>query len=311
MQLDETKNGSNKLPIINPSRVVFRPFLTHTPILASLFRQHAASVRAQGPPTAYPLGLQPIASDDFSGRQGNRRISRTDLDFEQALRAEGTVVLREGVDVNSLGVDASPANSKGWSSPAKSTPVARTISRVALQPSTPIVVPPTPSPAPSTSTRLMTTNASSSAVGSLLQPSSPQAHDDDLEDSERQTNRRSLYRSPGTSSSPDLATLLRKAKERGGPAVSATGHHKRHESPPPPLPDAATQQPSSSKSYLPSTMVASPLSKSRSGAENHSTEQAISNARQPKENSTLKVNHFHIYVNCLASDCLFSYPGHQ
>jgi PH/SEC7 domain-containing protein len=254
-------------------------------------------MRAQGPPTAYPLGLQPIASDDFSGRQGNRRISRTDLDFEQALRAEGTVVLREGVDVNSLGVDASPANSKGWSSPATSTPVARTISRVALQPSNPIVVPPTPSPAPSSSTRLINTNAASSAVGSLLQPSSSQAHDDDLEDSERQTNRRSLYRSPGTSSSPDLATLLRKAKERGGPAVSATGHHKRHGSPPPPLPDAATQQPSSSNAYLPSTLVASPLSKSRSGAENHSTEQTISSARQPKENGTLKVSRFHIYVN--------------
>ena len=251
-------------------------------------------MRAQGPPTAYPLGLQPIASDDFSGKQG-RRISRTDLDFEQALRAEGTVVLREGVDVNSLGVDASPANSKGWSSPATSTPVARSISRVALRPSTPTVVPPTPSPAPSSSNRLTTTNTASSAVGSLLQTSSsPQAHDDDLEDSERQTNRRSLYRSPGTSSSPDLATLLRKAKERGGPAVSATGHHKRHDSPPPPLPDTATQQPSSS--YLSSTFVASPLSRSTSGAENHSTERAISSARQPKENGTLKVSAFHIYV---------------
>ena len=282
------------MPIINPSGVVFS-CLTNTLILASLFRQHAPSVRAQGPPTAYPLGLQPIASDDFNGRQG-RRISRTDLDFEQALRAEGTVVLREGVDVNSLGVDASPANSKGWSSPATSTPVARSISRVALRPSTPVVVPPTPSPAPSSSTRL--TNAVSSAVGSLLQPSSsPQAHDDDHEDSERQTNRRSLYRSPGTSSSPDLATLLRKAKERGGPAISATGHHKRHESPPPPLPDATTQQSSSSNSYL---SVASPLSKSTSGAENHSTERAISSARQPKENGTLKVRRFHIYVNWCA-----------
>jgi hypothetical protein len=267
-------------------------------------------VRAQGPPTAYPLGLQPIASDDFNARQG-RRISRTDLDFEQALRAEGTVVLREGVDVNSLGVDASPANSKGWSSPATSTPVARSISRVALRPSTPVVVPPTPSPAPSSSTRLTVTNAVSSAVGSLLQPSSsPQAHDDDHEDSERQTNRRSLYRSPGTSSSPDLATLLRKAKERGGPAVSATGHHKRHESPPPPLPDAAAQQSSSSNSYLSSTLVASPLSKSTSGVENHSTERAISSARQPKENGTLKVCRFHIYVNWGAV-CLIVYLATQ
>ena len=248
-------------------------------------------MRAQGPPTAYPLGLQPIASDDFSGKQ-SRRISRTDLDFEQALRAEGTVVLREGVDVNSLGVDASPANSKGWSSPATSTPVTRSISRVALRPSTPIVVPPTPSPAPSSSTRLTTSNTASSNVGSLSQPSSsPQAHDDDLEDSERQTNRRSLYRSPGTSSSPDLATLLRKAKERGGPAVSTTGHHKRHE-PPPPLPDAASQQPSSSNSYLSSTLVTSPLSKSTSGAENRSTERVISSARLPKENGTLKVSRF-------------------
>jgi PH/SEC7 domain-containing protein len=265
-------------------------------------------VRAQGPPTAYPLGLQPIASDDFSGKQG-RRISRTDLDFEQALRAEGTVVLREGVDVNSLGVDASPANSKGWSSPATNTPVARSISRVALRPSTPLVVPPTPSPAPSSSIRLMTTNTTSSAVGSLLQPSSSPQPDDDLEDSERQTNRRSLYRSPGTSSSPDLATLLRKAKERGRPTVSAMGHHKRHESPPPPLPDGATQQGSSS-SYLSSTLVASPLSKSTSGAENHSIERAIGSVRQPKENGTLKVSCLYIYINWDAL-CLIVYLATQ
>jgi PH and SEC7 domain-containing protein len=245
-------------------------------------------MRGQGPPTAYPSGLQPIASDDFSGRQ-NRRISRTDLDFEQALKAEGTVVLREGVDVNSLGMDMSPANSKGWSSPTTNTPVARAISRVALQPSTPIVIPPTPSPGPST--RLTTTNTVSSAVGSLLQ--SPSPHNDEPEDPERQTNRRSLYRSPGTSSSPDLATLLRKAKERGGPAVvSGAGHHKKHESPTPPLPDA--QQSGSSNSYLSSTLVASPLSKSRSGAENHSTERTVGGARQPKENGTLKVSRFYI-----------------
>ena len=243
-----------------------------------------APIRSQGVSTAYPSGLQPIASDDFSGKKIHRRISRTDLDFEQALRAEGTVVLREGVDVNSLGADASPANSKSWPSPPTSTPVARTISRVALQPSTPIVVPPTPSPAP---TRSMT---DSSAAGSSLQPPSP--HNDlfnDPEDPERQTNRRSLYRSPGTSSSPDLATLLRKAKERGEPAVtvSGTGHHKRRESPPP-LPDiTATQQPGSSNSYLSSTLMASPLS--------HSTSVA-GNCRRPKENGTLKVSHFYMYI---------------
>ena len=253
-------------------------------------------MRSQGPPTTYPSGLQPIASDDFSGGQGSRRISRTDLDFEQALKTEGTVVLREGVDVNSLGVDMSPANSKGWL-PATNTPVARAISRVALQPSTPIVIPPTPSPGPST--RLATTTTVSSAIGSLLPSSSP--HNDDPEDPERQTNRRSLYRSPGTSSSPDLATLLRKAKDRGGPAVvSGAGHHKRHESPPP-LPDATTQQPGSLNSYLSSTLVASPLSKSRSGTENHSTERAVSSVGQSKENGTLKVSCVSIcYFGCLA-----------
>ena len=249
-------------------------------------------MRSQGLPTAYPSGLQPVASDDLNGnRKVHRRISRTDLDFEQALKAEGTVVLREGVDVNSLGVDLSPANSKSWSSPATNTPVARAISRVPLRPSTPTVVPPTPSPAPGPSTRLTTTNTASSPVGSSLQSSSQNDLSNDPEDPERQTNRRSLYRSPGTSSSPDLATLLRKAKERGGPVVvSGTGHHKRRESPPP-LPDAAMQTQGSSNSHLSSTSVASPLPTSRSVAL-----RIVGSPRQPKENgTTLKVSCFHLY----------------
>ena len=259
-------------------------------------------MRSQGPPTNYPSGLQPVASDDFNGnRQVHRRISRTDLDFEQALRAEGTVVLREGVDVNSLGVDGSPANPKGWSSPTANIPVARTISRVALQPSTPIVVPPTPSPVPGPSTRLTTTNTVSSSIGSSSQSSS--SHNDlfnEPEDPERQTNRRSMYRSPGTSSSPDLATLLRKAKERGGPVVSGTGHHHKRRESPPPLPDAATQQPGSSNSYLAPTLVTSPSSsKSRSVTGNYSTERAVSSPKPLKENDTIKVSFPHIFAVCV------------
>ncbi|KAJ7084372.1 hypothetical protein B0H15DRAFT_393041 [Mycena belliarum] len=45
-----------------------------------------------------------------------------------------------------------------------------------------------------------------------------------------------MYRSPGTSSSPDLATLLRKAKERGGvvsPALRAAQERRRADEPPP------------------------------------------------------------------------------
>jgi len=155
----------------------------------------------------------------------HRRVSRTDLDFEQALRAEGTFLLKEGVDVNTLGVDMSSSTiDTSFSSPR--------FTRQG-QPSTPTVIPATPSPmaGPSTST---------SAGGSS---SSSQDVFFDAEDVERKTNRRSLYRSPGTSSSPDLATLVRKAKERGGiiPAHHAK-REKRRESPPPPMP---TSPPSS------------------------------------------------------------------
>ena len=96
------------------------------------------------------------------------------------------------------------------------------------QPATPVIVPPTPSPSGPVSVRPAEPSSSTQDVFY------------DAEDADLQMKRRSLYRSPGTSSSPDLATLLRKAKERG---VSA-GHYpnKRDklvpDSPllPPPLP---------------------------------------------------------------------------
>ncbi|KAF8161062.1 hypothetical protein B0H34DRAFT_673104 [Crassisporium funariophilum] len=238
-------------------------------------------MRAQGPPTSFPSGLQPVASDDMANnRQIHRRVSRTDLDFEQALRQEGTVVLREGVDVNTLGVDMSPSPmNRSFGSSLTTTPVARTISRIALQPSTPMVVPPTPSPAPgvasgSTTTAMtrLTANAVSSASASAGHSPSSSNHDffNDPEDAERQTNRRSMYRSPGTSSSPDLATLLRKAKERGGAVVGGGGgqhrKEKRREEPPPPLPDVGTRQGTGGTSYSSATLVASPSSfSSRNG----------------------------------------------
>ncbi|KAK2463293.1 hypothetical protein APHAL10511_004948 [Amanita phalloides] len=57
------------------------------------------------------------------------------------------------------------------------------------------------------------------------------------EEAERYTNRRSIYRSSGTSSSPDLATLVRKAKERGGVVYGAHQYLKeKMKTPPPPLP---------------------------------------------------------------------------
>ncbi|KAG7091050.1 hypothetical protein E1B28_010109 [Marasmius oreades] len=136
-------------------------------------------------------GQRPVGPRDIRQKQQqqqlSKRVSRTDLDFEQALRQEGTVLLREGIDVNELGtglLDTPPPQKMTYTGPT-----------------TPVVVPPTPgSSLPSSSTK-----------------SRPQ-NDEDGENTERRhqqhINRRSMYRSPGSSSSPDLATLLRKQKER-------------------------------------------------------------------------------------------------
>ncbi|KAI0332360.1 hypothetical protein GY45DRAFT_1344763 [Cubamyces sp. BRFM 1775] len=180
--------------------------------LASLFKQ--PSPRSPAPPSAFPTGLQPVASKDLNGPAG-RRVSRTDLDFEQALRAGGTVLLREGFDVDELGADLSNASISPFSSPS---PHAQR-GYHGLQPATPTIVPPTPSPANSAS------RSAAPSTGTLTSPSSStsEVFYDAPEDPEYQTRRRSMYRSPGTASSPDLATLLRKAKERTGVSGSKDG----------------------------------------------------------------------------------------
>ncbi|KAG6812608.1 hypothetical protein H0H92_001959 [Tricholoma furcatifolium] len=257
----------------------------YSPILASIFRQNVSTMRSPQTPTAFPNGLQPVASKDVNGNRAlNRRVSRTDLDFEQALRTGGTVVLKEGLDVNSLGVDNSPSSTNATqvspTSPRQVTPRN-------TQPATPVVVPPTPSPAPGPS--------SSRTAGSSSHSSSSHDVFYDAEDTtpittERQTNRRSLYRSPGTSSSPDLATLLRKAKEKGQ-VVGAV--HKREKSPPPPLPN---ERPSSSGRQRSSTTVSSNPStpqssvskgKYKSPKHENSSEWMLPSPR-PKENGTAK-----------------------
>lgn len=235
----------------------FVPFV-HLPILAFL-RPNGTQPRSAGPPSSFSAGLQPVASNDKMPRNLQRRVSRTDLDFEQALRGGGTVMLTEGQDVNAFGAD-SPAPSPLFTSP-KDAQTPRLV-----QPSTPVVVPPTPSP---------TTGggASSSSSGRQFTPSPASSSRDDLfydavEDSERQTNRRSMYRSPGTSSSPDLATLLRKAKERGGVVGVHGKKEKRHEKPPP-LPGShdrlnGTRPRSSTSSHANGSSPVTPLSKGKS-----------------------------------------------
>lgn len=261
------------------------------PILASIFRANASTTRPTSS-SAYPSGLHPVASGDLNGkRQIQRRVSRTDLDFEQALLAEGTVVLTEGLDVNSMGVDTGPSPmNASFGSPTSS----RQFTTRGLQPSTPTVVPPTPSPTPGPS-----------SAGTTA-PSQPSSHNvfDAQDTPERQTNRRSMYRSPGTSSSPDLATLLRKAKERGGVVGPHQSKDKRRDSPPPPVPpphdrpSAGGGRPRSSTSYSshPSTSQVTPLFKgklkpNRGILGEASPDWVLPSPRQPKENGSTKVRY--------------------
>jgi hypothetical protein len=205
--------------LLTVSRTILSPLLHLSVNLASFFKNATPSPRTPVP--SYTAGLQPVASKDVTTT--SRRLSRTELDFEQALRTGGTVVIRESLDVNTLGRE------RASSPPEKDQ---RTI-RAAQQPPTPIIVPPTPSPNPVPySAQQLSSSSSSNEVFY------------DAEDPDMQTKRRSMYRSPGTSSSPDLATLMRKAKERGGvvpPSLAAAQKEKRPELPPP-LPTSSSHR---------------------------------------------------------------------
>lgn len=131
--------------------------------------------------------------------------------------------IKESLDINTLGVSDSPVPAAHeFTSPSARPPSrdSRTPLTRTHAPPAPVIVPPTPSPGPypgPSSARCSSTTSSNEVFY-------------DAEDPDMQTRRRSLYRAPGTSSSPDLATLVRKAKERGGVVPQA---EKRVE---PPLP---------------------------------------------------------------------------
>jgi hypothetical protein len=190
---------------------------------ASMFRSPLSSPRSLVPPSSFPSGRHPTASrGDRNGNRADanmRRTSRTDMSFEQALEAGETVVIKEGIDVESLGVDSAPSLSFSSSlspPPASSRPQ----SMVPPQPKN-STASPTPRPPASISA---STSASSSSNDLFY----------DAEDPDYQTKRRSMYRSQGTASSPDLATLVRKAKQRASILPSQlTGKDRRHEIAPP------------------------------------------------------------------------------
>lgn len=211
-----------------------------------------------------------MASKDF---QVSRRVSRTDIDFERALRTDGTVTLKEGLDVKCLGVEDSPAASSnpidqlGHESASPTPQKEMHTPRLPPAPATPVVVPPTPSPAPTT--------GATASVGTQKASSSSSSNEVfyDAEDTDmQQSKRRSIYRSPGTSSSPDLATLMRRAKERGGvvPANLVQGQKEKPSEPPPPLPSMPSSS-SSTAAVSPSTLrpPTRPRSSTSSAANTH------------------------------------------
>lgn len=83
------------------------------------------------------------------------------------------------------------------------------------------------------------------------------------EDAERYANRRSIYRSPGTSSSPDLATLVRKARERGAVAPNPPYYLKeKTKTQPPPLPTHHDRPSTGSTTTRPRSSTSNTLSPS-------------------------------------------------
>ncbi|KAH7108141.1 hypothetical protein BKA62DRAFT_9648 [Auriculariales sp. MPI-PUGE-AT-0066] len=115
-----------------------------------------------------------------------RRISRTDEEFERALQTSETKMLHEGFDEAALGTQQRDAR----------VPVVRRSSQG------------------TTTTTTTTTTTSTRTTGGP--PNGSDIPPFDLDDIDLQTKRRSIFRSPGTASSPDLATLVRKARDRGG-----------------------------------------------------------------------------------------------
>ncbi|KAG8907445.1 hypothetical protein FRB99_004240 [Tulasnella sp. 403] len=209
-----------------PQIVVPRHVRRHLSNLASFFRPSTATQRpANAPPSSYTRRAQSSHGPSLnSAEKSGRRASRVDMDFEQALKAGGTVVLEEGRRLESLG-HTSTLSPNASSSRSSRPPVTAYNFR---PPATPTVVPPTPTHDTGRNGKMEQSQKSSrardpSAGSSILTEMSgatPSASSfDEMDDIELHTKRRSLFRSPGTSSSPDLATLVRKTKERGGVAA--------------------------------------------------------------------------------------------
>ncbi|PFH45519.1 hypothetical protein AMATHDRAFT_184519 [Amanita thiersii Skay4041] len=206
---NSSRKSVSALPKIASSTA--RPRSQSNSALSGLGRAANPSIREDTGATSVSLALkrQRRTSSSLHTPEGidhPMRRPRNGHDFEQALRYEGTVKIKEGVDVGSLGLDTTP-NSSFAAASYRAPPV-------------------TPTP-PSGSD-----NHSASAMS------------EERDIPEQHPNRRSIYRSSGTSSSPDLATLVRRAKERGVVNVNVNHPRETHRnSSPPPLPQTQIRQP--------------------------------------------------------------------
>lgn len=188
------------------------------------------STRSHGapPPSSFPSHLQTTSSSD---RRANR-ISRTELDFEEALRAGDTFVLKEGPDLSTLGADSTSHKVDILAAPTPPPTERRRGGtqppRIGLTPSTPRGVPPSAAVGDGSGRQRMAPAASTPSVPVTPTPADPQWD----------PKRRSMYRGVGTASSPDLATLVKKQREKG------IAHPKRQQqdTPLPPLPVTQTQE---------------------------------------------------------------------
>jgi hypothetical protein len=214
-------------------------------VCAEMLRSLSTLPRPPAPPSSFPTGLDPNGARPGDRNRtrvesNTRRGPRVDMNFEQALKAGGTMVIKEGVDVDSLGeLEDSPVAVKLQTCSSSSTSSSSTLSPpTSSRPQSVIQPAVNPAMSSSASTQLKGSLPSSSCRPPASVSTSASSSSNDLfydaEDPEYQTRRRSMYRSQGTASSPDLATLVRKAKQRGTvlPSQLVT-KDKRQESAPP------------------------------------------------------------------------------
>lgn len=166
------------------------------------------------PPSAYRLdsGSGSYTTDNLSAPPRTLLRNRLSTNFEDLLKENSTVQLKAGtLDESKLGVVFTPPISRTATSlttpgsEISSPSMGRSKMLPQIQPATPTVVPPTPLAGNSPADPAQLNNT----FNVTIDEGSPGPVDNS-------TKRRSLLRSAGTASSPDLATLVRKARERGG-----------------------------------------------------------------------------------------------